>query len=172
MTTERYFSQNPLLIPQPKQNSGVPDDLYSGDIIELKRAIKRYEKEFLEMVLGVELYNEYITDMADEVLKLKWDAFNSKLWDAENLISPVANYIYYKFFGDNAVLLTGRTFTVQTVENQTVIPTVKMQVRAWNEMCKMNRTFFTWLTEAEIETIAELDCSAWDYLCSYKNSYL
>ena len=98
MTTERYFSQNPLLIPQPKPNAGVPSELYTNVVLELKRCITRYEKEYLEMLFGEELYNEYIEDMKDAELKQKWDLLNAKLWDADNLVSPVANYIYYKFF--------------------------------------------------------------------------
>ena len=172
MTTERYFSQNPLLIPQPKPNAGVPSELYTNVVLELKRCITRYEKEYLEMLFGDELYNEYIEDMKDDELKQKWDLLNAKLWDADNLISPVANYIYYKFLGDNAVGFNGRTFSTQAIENETVIPTIKFQVKAWNEMCKMNKKIFTWLYEQDIDTTAELDCSYWDYLSTYQNSYL
>lgn len=171
MITKAFFGQNPLLIPQAKQNNGVPANVYSQETIELDRAIKRYEKEYMVALLGSELYAEYLTDMADEVLKLKWAAFNSHLCDAETLVSPIANFIYFNYVQDNSFSYNGTVYTTEKKENSTILDGAVKLVDVWNKMCDLNYTFIEWLCANPIETTALISTAKWDYLTTEINYY-
>lgn len=167
--TANYFEQNPLYIPQAKQNNGINADVYDAGASKLDKAIKKHEKAYLRLLLGRELYAEYITSPEDA----KWDALNALLYDTENLESPIANYIYFWYLDENIGTYDGSLFLTTKHENSNNHSVIYNQIKAWNEMVGMNEPILTYLARNinTIETTALISKAGWVELCTLRNSW-
>lgn len=167
--TKAYFEQNPVAIPQAKQNNGINADVYSANTVKLDSSIKRHEKAYLTLLLGRELYAEYIAAPTDA----KWADLNALLYDTTLLVSPIANYIYFWYLDENVGSYDGSLFQTTKQENSTNHSVVYNQVKAWNAMVTMNEPILQYLydTIETIETLALIDKTGWTELCTLKNSW-
>lgn len=148
ITTSSYFNN--------KLN--MPTGTYS--VAGLNNAISRYEDEYLELVLGYELWDEFITayaaslvegadPLADKWTDLltgaefefeydgvtytrKWLGFSNSKY-----ISPIANYIYYKHRCDLLSNFNGVSESVINKENATNVNPGDRLIDVWNDMVKM-----------------------------------
>ena len=81
----------------------------------LKWFITEYEPQFLEMLLGEDLYAEFLAGMAVVTPDAKWTALKNKIYltDTPNgiYLSPAANYVYYHYQRDHITVTasTGET---------------------------------------------------------------
>jgi len=116
--TDKTYFWGEIFLP----NLGDDDELAS-----LNAFIAQYEPEFLNYVLGEEV-------AADIPLAIK-----NILVDSTRKISPIANYIFYKYS------LNGRTFTTATGQKDLNIQnTFKADdrpkiINAWNKMVDLNQ---------------------------------
>ncbi len=143
-----------LEINIPNTESDVVGKLLDGYIL-------KYEKEFLQRLLGITMYTELVAaDLTDTVNNQKWIDLvygknytyterdysyyglapkykSSDLYKA----SPIANYIYYWFMRGNATQTSSIGEVKAGSENAVMAnPGHKME-RAWNEMSKWERGF-------------------------------
>lgn len=136
-----------ITLPQVADTNG------RNDVTE---AISIYEPEYLKYVLGEDLWKAFTdgidgsgtpdqrwTDLLDG--KMFTYAGRSYLWigfksASQPKLSPIANYVYWKFMQDTAVSnATIGTVVPRTENSETVTPFSKM-VYAWNDMVDWDLT--------------------------------
>src|SRR5574339_318819 len=119
---------------------------------EIEGLIEIYEPEYLRKVLGLDLYEAFTegiagsgtpdqrwVDLLEGItfdhhgVNHRWNGF-----DPEDKLTPIANYVYYRYLEDTVsdVTLAG-TSTGKTDNNARTSPMQKM-VNAWNDMVDMN----------------------------------
>lgn len=124
------------------QSEGAVKDL-------LDMYIAQYEPEWLVKYLGYAFSQLVIADadqrMHDLILG-KTYTYNDKeyRWDGITYIinddvrfSPIANYIYWHFIGDNATNIGGIGGVNTNAENAQRVSPIRKQITAWNKMCDM-----------------------------------
>ena len=112
----------------------------------VQRYIDKYEPEYLEKVLGHTLYETYkvqigltptnplYTALRDGGVYTDWYGDQVKY---AGIKEAIANYIYYHYIRDNATFTTGSG--EKTIEKGNAVSSVDKQVRAWNEMVRINK---------------------------------
>jgi hypothetical protein len=113
-------------------------------------AISRYEKEILINLLGYELYNEFVTELAgspaQKWLDLRDGAdfeleFNGRTyslhWNGlvnDDKVSLISYYVYYKYRENNITVTTGVGEARGKAENSVIVDDIPKMVNAWNSM--------------------------------------
>ena len=70
----------------------------------------------------------------------------NKLVDADNKISPIANYVFCHYLYENEKTLINRaSATTPKAENAIVISNYTNIKQAWDEMTVLNAELFVWL---------------------------
>ena len=151
---ETYFVRR-LNLPQ----KGNPEGL-----AEILSFIEQYEAEYLQCVLGRELWQAF-TDGTDGsgIPAQRWaDLLDGKdftykkcmhNWTGfkpDDKLSPIANYVYYQYV-DNKIaefVLTGVVVS-STDKNRTVAATYRL-VDAWNRMVDMNKDLYRFLKQNQV----------------------
>lgn len=165
------FLIKPFKLGIPRANNGTDSDVYTTIINEVEYCIDLYERNYLKVILGEDLYAEYINDMAVPETAAKWADFNAKLIvDDKAYISPIANYIFYHYVKRNNVRYIDDQFQINKIEGATILNTEIEINKIWNEMVAMNETFLAWLIYNVPETTAKLNYYMWTYLTTTKSS--
>lgn len=132
-----YF-RGELSIPNLKfsKPAGVGAILQTVGELDLLYFVEKYEREFLDNILGIELTDAIISHKGDNGT---YDALINKIFvkGDHGSYSPAANYVYVM------IMLNGRSQTSPTGEvrkrtdNTSVVSDRNKIVRAWNEMGEM-----------------------------------
>lgn len=165
-----YFQSQPCEIKLPEQSGGWSQDVSNSLQSDLDKAIKRNEKIYLTKLLGKELYAEFILTQDDA----KWDDLKALLANSEELISPIANYVYCAFLNTKKYETTdGIHFSETKSDNVVKVSNDACIVKAWNDMVDMNYDICDYLNDNfdTLETTAELDYSQWENLTTYQNIF-
>lgn len=151
-----YFEDADLLIPGLEKPT---------QIRKVNELIDKYEPDFLKGLLGYGFYSEFMaglatvddndepaiparwTDLRDGaeytdasgVLR-KWEGFCNDQWR-----SPVANYVYFYFLRYNGVTTTVSGEKASSSDKSTNHSSYNKQIKAWNEMVRMNHTVIDFL---------------------------
>jgi len=125
-----YFVRERLL-PLSSGAVGVPSARSTNKATVLNDFIDYYEPEFLKLILGNELYTEYIVDYATE----KWAAFDALIIDATLKDSPIADYIFCKYWADQDTRVGDGTLLANGDSKTRVSYTVRT-LPVWNRMIK------------------------------------
>jgi hypothetical protein len=135
-------------------------------------SIAKYEPEYLRMLMGSEVYEEYKSTINDT----KWTPLVSRLVDDVNFISPIANYVYCKHKYNSYIESNGKLDYITKADNMTVISPTERYKIAWNDMVDMNNILFDWIYKnilisdiPAIETTAQWDTSYWEFLTTYES---
>jgi len=143
-----YFHSR-LFLPQV-------NDVISRD--DVRNFITRYEDEFLQKALGYELYQAFKSGIEAPTPDQKWvDIKEGKefTWygymfkwtgfvnDAK--LSPIANYVYFKYMEDKASDITLVGAVVPNTDNGYRESGRFKMVDAWNEMVKLNENLLRFL---------------------------
>lgn len=111
--------------------------------------IDKYEPKFLKELLGLTLYQEFITGLTPvpvdpptdpptyEPIDLKWIA----LRDETDLKAMIVDYVYVYYLRNVTTSTTGTSEVKAKNNNSTPVNSIDKQVRAWNEMVNMARLF-------------------------------
>lgn len=100
--------------------------------------INKYEPKFLKILLGDDLYQEFITGLA--VLPTpdqKW----LDLRDNTDIKPMLIDYIYYWYTKNDVTHTTGTAEVMAKNENSTITNRADKMARAWNEMVSMAMPF-------------------------------
>lgn len=115
--------------------------------IDISRIILEREREFLNLVLGKDITNDFYLGLKETPVLEKWINLKNKLVDSENKISPIANYVY--FFAIKKITrktnTSGISSTKQEISTQTN-PIIE-QCEAWNEIDEMLREVYLFLVD-------------------------
>lgn len=130
-------------------------------------SIAKYEPEYLRMLMGSEVYEEYKSTIDD----IKWEPLKTRLVDDVNFISPIANYVYYKHRRITAVSSDGvKDYTTKT-DNTDGVGISSRLVTAWNDMVDLTQPICQYIYNSiitsnapAIETVAQWDYSGWEIL--------
>jgi len=172
---ETYFAYEPCFLGNFESSNGY-GEVIQPKLVGIKRSINRFEPEYLKLLMGEELYAEYVSTISDA----KWLPLIAKLKDTSTKISPIANFVYFYHRNENSIVSGDNGDYVPKMDNmQSVGVGVKMVI-AWNDMVRLNATLMRWIYDyiitAEtpaIETTATWDISKWDcVLLEYKNRWI
>lgn len=127
----------------------------------VQQFIDQYEPEYLKRAMGYELWKAFtdgiessgetpaderwrdLTDGAEFEYNdrtYKWNGF-----DPVDKLSPIANYVYYRYMEDRASANTLVGTVVQNVDNNTRVNALRKMVDAWNDMVEMNKLLYYFL---------------------------
>lgn len=105
--------------------------------------IVEFERDILIKILGLQMYNAFISGLAESVVQQRWQdllygaEYNGKEWIGftnSRKKSLIANYVYYWYTRDQATQTTGVGEAATKTENAVRVCPAGKQVRAWNEM--------------------------------------
>lgn len=110
--------------------------------------IKKYQREFLTLLLGQTVYDQFIAELIkpDADIAQKWKDLYNKLIFVDGLYkgSPIANYVYYFYMRNNVTQTTGIGEGKGKAENATIGINNDKMVRAWNEMSEYSKITIEW----------------------------
>lgn len=136
----------------------IPDNEATNSLLDLY--IEKYEKEFLQRLLGITVYNDLVTAYSSTPYDQKWiDLIEGKTYSyygtdysyfgiapgfqgtAFFRESPIANFIYYWFMRGTETQTTSGG-EVKTKNENSINTGAGMKVtKAWNEMSKWECDF-------------------------------
>lgn len=152
MLIDHTYFVGEILIP----NLTGDNPVVSGNVEEINRFIKKYEKEYLLHVLGEDLYKVFIAGMAVEPIEAKWTDLKSKLIDTDIPASPIADYVYYHVMRDRFTNTSALGEVEAAVENGNYAVNSYKMARAYNEAVRYGSTLRSWLSD-NIATYPEFD---------------
>lgn len=157
-----YFV-SPIDIPNLTTEIGGVTD--TSNTTALTRAISIYQAEFMRLLLG-DLYPDFVLNEDG-----KWDDLKAKLVDEDLKVSPIANYVFFKYYPQLTTPNTGVGVAYNKTENQG-IDNRKRLTDVWNDMVLYLERYdgvmdYLYDNRADLET----DVSLPDYLFfPYKDS--
>lgn len=168
ITTIAYFQTkgHPNYIP----NLITGSDVSEIEIAAVNFSISVYEPEYLKNVLGVKLYDQYVVDIEDDVLKVKWESFIEKLTDTTTFMSPIADYIYINHICNNCLIFNGLGANLGVPnEKGEITPVIVLQQRAIYNMIAKNKVFLAWIYDnsEEFDTDNLIDFTCWESMITY-----
>lgn len=99
---------------------------------DLNWFITKYEKEYLKMVMGEALYDEFVTGIAAGSPEAKWTELKAQLWDSTNYVSPVAAYIWARQRQARVTQSSQMGEQKANVENGAVVSSDRKMIDAYN----------------------------------------
>lgn len=123
-----------------------------ANLLPLQVAMAKYESVFLTKLLGKDLYDLYVADIALVTPSARFTALNNLIYYTDAAltalgtgISPVAYYIYFFFMrSQSSITLTGGEGLTQH-ENFTQYGAREKMIYAWNEMVRLSQIIQDWL---------------------------
>jgi hypothetical protein len=142
-----YFVGEILL---PNLTGSVPEN--QANVNEVTRFIAKYEPEYLEAVLGAELYEAFVTGLAVDPgpIEQKWIGLRAKLIDSANKVSQVADYVYSCIVNYRMTATTGLGEVESTADNSNIALNTDKMIQAYNNSVRKGRTIREWLVENAI----------------------
>lgn len=149
-----FFQGGILNIEGAVMNTDSASETNHAIVDSLQSFVLEYEQEYLEKLLGEELYEEFSTYLKNgkEPAEKRWDDLIDRLvikrTDGETSVSksPIANYIYFHYLRHNHTQATTTGVKADGDDGRLVSPERKM-IFAWNDMVRMNRRLTDWLEE-------------------------
>lgn len=136
--TEAYFQGDlylPNLVTTKPEAVGVGRMVSAVAESDLSYYVDKYEREFLRLLLGDELYDAFIAGL-EEPDNARWLALKDKIYDTTGSypLSPAANYVYYMLISHN---ITATTMKGEIVPEQDYAKNASSKQKladSWNEI--------------------------------------
>lgn len=156
MIIDSTYFVNRLNLPQTGNSAG---------LAEVQAFIDQYEPEYLQCVLGYDLWQAFINGIDGSGLPeqrwidllqgkeftkqsrlYKWPGFAPLTEDgAITKLSPIANYVFYQFVDERVIDFTLVGNVKSTTENNRIADEAPRLVYTWNRMVDANRTLYNFL---------------------------
>lgn len=151
MIIDSTYFVNRLNLPQTGNSAG---------LAEVQDFIDQYEPEYLQCVLGLELWQAFTAGTEGSGLPdQRWtDLLEGKDFTKQNCayhwngfkpltgkISPIANYVFFQFVEEREEDFTLVGNVKSTTENNRVVSATQRLVYTWNRMVDMNRLLYNFL---------------------------
>ena len=112
--------------------------------------IELYEPEYLGLLLGEELYNDFLAYEKGESVN-DWSGFMGVLVKGDTYkTSPIANYVYFHLLRATHTDATVNGVKADADSGKLISPERKM-IFAWNDMVQQNRMLYRWLEKANFK---------------------
>lgn len=115
------------ILDVPNQTTEVGGVTDTSNLTALNRAIAIYQAEFMRLLVG-DLYADFLKNEDG-----KWDDLIVRLVDSDLKISPIANYVFFKYYPQLTNPNTGAGVAYNKVENQG-IDNRRRLTEVWNDM--------------------------------------
>lgn len=172
MIIDSSYFINKINLPQVGNTEGEAD---------VNNFISQYETEYLQCVLGYDLWQAFINGIDGSGLPseqrwidllegavftykgctYKWGGFKTAAPALK--ISPIANYVYYQYVDNKITDFTLAGTVVSTTDNNRTVNPVDRLVIAWNAMVDMNKLLYKFLKANKTDypewTICNDSCS-------------
>lgn len=114
---------------------------------DISRMIKERQREFFNLVLGVDITNDFYAGLKEEPILQKWIDLENMFFNVEDKISPVANYVY--FFAIAKLTRKTNTGGVAGTKQELSLQTnpIIEQCEAWNKIDTMMRPIYIFLID-------------------------
>lgn len=149
----------------------VPNTDNQGISEKLDGFIKKYEKRFLELLLGASVYVDFMAGLELDPIPEKWQDLKNKLVDSDLKQSPIANYIYKFFMYSNSFPAVGLGVSIPKAENSIIISPIDKVVYAWNEMAEFVIDSREWFNKFYADNSLTGYYYIAYYHCRYKNEF-
>ena len=129
---------------------------------KLSDYITTYESKYLNNMLGLTLKTLFLSGLEEETPDTKWtrlrDGYTYQIsgydykWSGfvnTDKRSPIANYVFTKFYQDNQRYFTGVGDVVPTKENASRVVMRYTLSEVWNDMSSMNNDLYNFLIQYE-----------------------
>lgn len=103
--------------------------------------IDRYEKEFLDKLLGSTLSNNFINGLSEPTVNQIWIDMKNAIYK-DGKYSPAANYVYYWVKRDGRTQSSVDGEKIGTQNYSEIAKDADKLVKAWNSMCVMVINFY------------------------------
>lgn len=124
--------------------------------------ITDYEQEFLELMMGADMYADYVVGIAAGTLK--WTSLRDQIYNESTWRTPAAYYIFYKYLEQTATLLSGMG---EVKGNDGNVPVGKRMIRTWNRMSDMVEAVWDWIEDDSRNS----DYGGWDRSVTYTTDH-
>lgn len=148
MILDNTYFQGELSLPNLKINSeAVGHAATSMQVIgenNLYWFIDKYERIFLECLLGVKLAKSFTDGLQEDPVNTIWIQLRDSLYTKglRFSYSPVANYVYYWARRDGRTQTAVHGEKVGTQDYAQIVHDDDKMVKAWNEMCVLVSKFY------------------------------
>lgn len=134
MLSASYFTGE-LLIPSISGSTYAEVE----NLALLNLMIKKYEVPFLKDLLGETLYGDYVAAMALSPTSGPWFDLDAQIYSEDSPLykSPVANYVYCKFWKTAHTVTTQVGEMAGKIENADKVSIGQKMIDAWNDMVDM-----------------------------------
>lgn len=130
---------------------------------DLNWFIAKYEKEYLKMVMGDTLYDEFVTGISQGSPETKWTELKAQLWDSTNYVSPVAAYIWARQRQAKLTQSSEMGEQKANVENGAVVSSDRKMIDAYNYAMSEGYLVAQWIQERYTTyTTQDTDLSRFD----------
>lgn len=133
-------------------NTGVSNITNDADLERLNSYVDFYETEYLRKVLGDVMCAEFMSYMEHRTgegeKEQRWEALLEKLTER---VSPIACYVYFKLIGECNYNVTSNG--VQGSADGDAVSPGRLQIRAWNDMVRLNFGVYVLLRSNDYEGV-------------------
>lgn len=130
-------------------------------IASVNKFIAKYEKRYLILLLGDDLYNQFVSGLLVGPVDQKWTDLKNAIVDTVDKVSPISNYVYFYFQRNEVTQTVGAGEATPDLMNGITASKLDKTRRAWNEMVSLNRVFLHWMQ------MHAVDYGFVDPLCHY-----
>lgn len=132
--------------------NNIPNTGHADVVGTVNNLIETYEKEYLQNILGYELFKLYTAAIAEPMPAPKWiairdgkeyTALDGRLYQWKGLKnatfeSPVADYVFYKWLKKTHSQVTGNGVVKTDNENSSAYSPARKMSDVWNAMVEKN----------------------------------
>lgn len=147
LTNSSYFVGEYKIQNLSTSSSGVAAAVVAVTTADLDWFIDKYEPIYLKMVMGDDMYDEFIAGLAADPIDAKWTALRDKLIDSTKKISPIVAYIWYAYKHDKLTHSSEMGELKPNTENASIQSATRKMIDAWNDSMKGAYDVAVWLTE-------------------------
>ena len=152
-----YFATGLTVIPV----NDVDGDVGAAQIAYINQLIDKAQPEILREIMGDDLYDEFMTEIAKAVHDSKWDDLKAEIVDTDNLTSFLTYFVYFEHKRQSATVPTEHgEYFVQAQNMQRCIDYTKI-CSLWNEGARLANEFAEWLLDEKdtysITSVNEID---------------
>lgn len=119
---------------------------------DLAYYIDKYEREFLCLLLGSDLYDAFVSGL-EEADKGKWIRLKDTIYDASDPYpySPAANYVYYMLIGHNVTSTTMKGEVAPQQDYAKSASAKQKRVTVWNEILPAAKRIWKFIEDNSAE---------------------
>lgn len=167
MFLDSTYFQGDLYLPNLKIQSGtagVAAMLQAVGENTLEWYVDRYEREFLDRLLGQKLARAFVDGMRQEKPEARWSALKERIYRKERFsYSPAANYVFYWLSRRGRTQTSIHGEVRATEDHSRIVPDGNKLARAWNDLIPQVKQIRQYLSDNW--SLYQADADEWTCIC-------